>query len=291
MLRYRLLSGCCLAAGFVAATFVLPSAGALALLLAVSALAQQEFYSMMKMAGIPVFRVLGTLCGSAVIAATFMVLQPGAGAAAAAYRWEHTVLLLGLMAVFVRQFPQRANPKPLETIACTLLGVLYVPYLFNYFTRLIFTWDVGSLTGRIGATGRALVLYVVVVVKCTDVGAYFVGRFLGRHKLFPRISPKKTWEGLVGGLALALVSSWLFCRLSGGRLGAIEVRGIHTVLLGLLLGAAGAIGDMFESLLKRACGLKDSGHSLPGFGGLLDLLDSLLLGAPFCYLYVRLVLS
>jgi len=291
MLKYRVITGLLLIAGLVAAAYYLPSAGVWVLLLSMASLMQLEFYGMMSRAGIPVFRVLGTVCGCALISATFFILQPGAGADAAAYRTETVVLVLGLIAVFLRQFPQKHNDKPLETIACTLLGILYVPFLFNFFTRLIFSWEESSFGTSLGPTGRVLVFYLIVVVKSTDTGAYFVGRFAGRHKLFPRISPKKIWEGLFGGVAAAVLASWLFCRINDGQLGRMTVDTRHALALGLLLAGAAVLGDMFESLLKRACGLKDSGATLPGLGGFLDVMDSLLFSVPFFYVYVLVFLS
>lgn len=291
MLKHRMASGIIAIIVVVITALFLPAMAGWLLVAAISAVAQHEFYSMMKSAGMPVFRILGGVCGSALITATFFALALGRPGEAAAYRWEHIVLLVGLIVVFVRQFPQKHNDKPLETIACTLLGVLYVPYLLNFLTRLAFTWDECGLLTRIGPTGRLLVFYLIVVVKCTDTGAYFVGRFLGKHTLFPRISPAKTWEGLFGGIGSALLGSWIFFLAVEGQLGAVEMHGRDVVILGLVLSVSGVLGDMFESLLKRACGMKDSGGSIPGMGGILDVLDSLLFGAPLLYIYVRLFLT
>jgi len=276
---------------FILAANLLPAMGALVLLVAVSCLAQLEFYGIISIPGIPVFRLLGLCCGVVLISVTFFTIGPDAGSVARAYRWEHFVLLASLIAVFVRQFPQKHNERPLATIGCTLLGILYVPYLFNFFTRLAFSWDAATFGGRIGDTGRFLVIYLVVVVKSTDMGGYFAGSLFGKHKLVPRISPAKTWEGLFGGVGIGVLVSLLIFFLLGGNHGGIRLTFSHAVILGALLAFAGITGDMFESLLKRASGAKDSSSAIPGMGGLLDVLDSLLFAAPVLYVYAQLFLS
>jgi phosphatidate cytidylyltransferase len=254
-------------------------------------MAQIEFYRLLNLPGIPVFRWLGVIVGACMVTATYFTMGLSADQAADALTWEHFVLCVGLIVVFFRQFPQKDNSQPLGTIACTLLGILYVPYLFNYFTRLLYTWEHGAHDMRVGETGRQLVFYLVVVVKSTDIGAFFVGSAIGKHKLFPRLSPRKTWEGLVGGVVCAMIASLSFVKGSHGSFGVLEVRMVDGVILGLLLSLIGTAGDMFESLLKRASGSKDSGAAVPGMGGLLDVLDSLLFGAPVLYFYARFILS
>lgn len=285
MLKQRLISGILIGLSVLWAATHLPALGEWILLLTISSFAQLEFYAMLKQAGIPSFRYLGVLAGGAMISATFFTIGPEAGSMANSYRWENIVLLTTLLAVFVRQFPQKYNDKPIETIACTLLGIWYVPFMFNFFTRLAFAWDVVTHRTLVSESGRMLCLYLIFVVKCTDVGAYFTGRLLGRHKLFPRISPNKTWEGFFGGMALALAVSLLFMQVCNWHLGQIHVRWIDAVILGLLLSVVGTVGDMFESLLKRAATMKDSSSLVPGMGGMLDVLDSLLFGAPVLYAY------
>jgi len=290
VLRRRILSGCLIVAALVVAAQRLPLTGVWLLIVLVSSLGQIEFYAMIKLPGIPTFRILGLICGAALISATFLTLGTNPADVARAYRWEHLVLLASLIGVFVRQFPQKHNEKPLTTVGCTLMGILYVPYLFNYFTRLILSWNGPGDGAGIGQTGRLLTLYLVLVVKSTDIGAYFTGRFLGRHKLLPRISPGKTWEGCFGGVATAVLASCLFCHFAGQRIGSVDLPFRHAVILAILLAVAGVVGDMFESLLKRASGAKDSSSAIPGMGGVLDVLDSLLFGVPVLYMYAWLFL-
>ncbi|MFW6151665.1 MAG: phosphatidate cytidylyltransferase [Verrucomicrobiota bacterium] len=286
MLKQRIISGLFLAGGFILVATLAHPIVAWLLLIAISSMAQMEFYSIINVAGIPVFRAVGTLCGAALISATYYCAGPGLENIALAYRWEQLVLTAAMMAVFIRQFPQKHNNRPLATVACTLLGIWYVPFLFNFFTRLAFFWD-AELDGRtIGTTGIALLIYLVGVVKFTDAAAFFSGKYLGRHKLFPRISPAKTWEGFAGGLAGGVLVSVVILWISGFKLGGIFFGPGHAVICGLLLSVAGVAGDMFESLLKRSSGIKDSGKVVPGMGGFLDILDSLLFGAPVLYAYI-----
>jgi phosphatidate cytidylyltransferase len=283
MLKQRLLSGVAMVAAVLLAAYFMPGLGILAILLIVVTLAMNEFYALLTHAGIPSFRVVGASIALALIAATWTALEPGPTGAARAARWEQVVLAASLLAVFVRQFPQKHNAQPLATLGCTLLGVWYVAYLFNFFTWLLFAWEPTGAWRPIGDTGRLLVFYLVAVVKMSDTGAYLVGSRLGRHKLIPRISPGKSWEGLGGGFLFGILTSLAFQALVGGRVGVLTMGVGDAVALGAALSAIGVVGDLFESLLKRAAGIKDASAVLPGMGGVLDVLDSLLLTAPVLY--------
>ena len=193
------------------------------------------------------------------------------------------ILLVFALGIFIRQFPQKHNPTGIETMAVTLFGLIYVAWLGNFITRIYFA----------DPNGRYFVMLLVVVTKFTDMGAYLIGSALGRHKMIPRISPKKTWEGTFGGIAFA-VGGAVMCLywphpLSQGIL-ASGMNLTHALALGLLLGTAAVIGDLAESLIKREANIKDSSNILPGHGGALDMLDSFLFTAPLLYVYMRLVL-
>jgi phosphatidate cytidylyltransferase len=168
--------------------------------------------------------------------------------------------------------------REITTVAAQLslifLGFAYIPLLLGH-VGLLFELP----------HGREWIFLVLLVVMCSDSLAYFVGTSLGHHKLYPAISPKKSIEGSLGGLAGSLLAAYLarmfFCPfLSAG----------DCVLLGLLLGVLGQVGDLFESMLKRSFGVKDSGTLVPGHGGILDRLDSLLFAFPAAYYYATLIL-
>ena len=128
---------------------------------------------------------------------------------------------------------------------------------------------------------RQLLAYLILVTKSGDIGTYFIGKRLGKHSLIPRISPKKTVEGALGGLLFSVVVSLA----SIGFLPVFSL--LHLFVMGLILGVLAQIGDLSESLIKRDCGAKDSGRTLPGLGGVLDITDSILFTAPIFYFYVK----
>jgi len=126
------------------------------------------------------------------------------------------------------------------------------------------------------------------VTKFSDMGAYLTGSAIGRHLMVPHISAKKTWEGFFGAIVFALLCSLALFKLMPGHLPALNWT--HATVLGLLLGFAAVLGDLAESIIKRSTDVKDSGNLLPGIGGALDLLDSLLFTAPLLFFYMRLVI-
>ena len=255
-----------------------------AVLLMIVAIAMLEFYAIIRRIGIPVYKYLGIACGVTLIGISFCVYTFSSGTNAAEY--ELAVLFVCIMAVCIRQFPQRLNDQPVTSIACTILGILYIPFLFNFFTKLGLSWDQNDFFCGVGLSGRLLSFYLIAVVKSTDIGAFLVGSRFGKHKLFPRLSPGKTWEGLFGGLGFGLVVSLLLFLACHGHFGHKLMTIIDALILGILLPLLGMAGDLIESMLKRAGGAKDTGSIIPGMGGLLDVLDSLLVAVPFFYFYV-----
>jgi phosphatidate cytidylyltransferase len=130
--------------------------------------------------------------------------------------------------------------------------------------------------------GAAALALVIFVPKCGDIGAYFTGRYLGRHPMTPRLSPKKTWEGLAGGLAASMVTALVLNLLVPMFRWPAEA-----ALFGLAVGTVGVLGDLAESMIKRDCGAKDASQVVPGFGGILDVVDSVLFAAPLAYWWLE----
>ena len=129
--------------------------------------------------------------------------------------------------------------------------------------------------------------YLLLAVKWGDAGAYFIGSRFGKHKLFPRISPKKSWEGLFGGILFSCMVGVLWWLCTKGTLGQYSFPLYHALILGVLLPLIGTAGDLVESIFKRAVDIKDSGAIAHGMGGMLDMIDSLLFAAPFMYIYIK----
>ena len=205
----RFLWGFVLSLLIVLCGFYLPSIGICILLAAISTLALLEFYHLLDLTEIPSFRIMGSATGVLIIVCTWAVTVLNSNS-----EWELFLVAVFVIAILTRQFPQKHNIQPMATIACTMLGILYVPFLFNYFTKLIFSWETYGLISPVSRTGRMLTFYLIAVVKATDIGGYVIGSMWGRKKLILRISPKKSWEGCIGGIVFGLVTSLLFISLS-----------------------------------------------------------------------------
>ena len=172
-----------------------------------------------------------------------------------------------LICVFIEQMIFRGTDSALPAVAATCLAIMYL--------------GIGGaliLTIRVAYGMGALILFIAAV-KMTDTGAYFIGKAIGRHKLVPSISPGKTWEGLIGGIVAAIGVSLL-----GDKLLCLGLGVGQAVIFGVVIAIAGQFVDLCESVLKRSAGMKDSGASVPQFGGVLDILDSPLLASPVAWL-------
>jgi phosphatidate cytidylyltransferase len=284
----------------ILAIFLLPLWAAFALLLLLTVLLMNEFYDLFRAADppFPIFNRYGTACGLALLTVVFFDALPNWPTAACAdlANWERFVIFVSIAIVMIRQFPQRLNTQPIMTIAGTLFGVFYVAYLLTFMLRLAISFDSDvSLTTPLGPSGRFLILFLLVTVKFSDSGAYFIGCRYGRRKLFPRISPKKTWEGLYGGVVAGMAGGYGVFACMGHdtgvwwqrQIGNVTLNALEILSLAFLLVVLGAVGDLVESLIKRAVDVKDSGRIIPGLGGLLDVFDSILYTAPVLYFYVR----
>jgi phosphatidate cytidylyltransferase len=256
-------------------------AGFFGLIAVVGMVGLWEFYGILDQRSLPNFKWTAMACGAALLAGSFYYFRKLG--AASSYDWELSVLLAFVLVIFARQMFQRTRDiSPLDTMAYTLFGLVYVVWLFNFITKIVYVFPPGQ------GTAHFYVLYLIVVTKFSDMGAYIVGSIIGKNPLVPHISPKKTWEGFFGALGFSLLGSFSMHALLPQKLGAFDR--IDLAVLGLLLGFAAVIGDLAESIIKRSAGVKDSGRFLPGIGGALDLIDSLLFTGPLLFFYMRLVL-
>ena len=244
-----------------------------------------EFYGLVEKEGMVCFKTLGLIGGIVLMVGTFLKFQGVLGLHETPSRvndFEIIVLILFVLGLCFRQFLSKSNTKGILAISTTLFGLLYVPWLLNFMQKIQFF---PAIDGK----GKYYLLYFILVTKFSDTGAYLVGSLIGRHKMIPRISPGKTWEGFGGAIVVSTCASVLFAHLAGESLPGMTL--VHAVILGIILSTSAVVGDLIESIFKREAGVKDSGRFFPGIGGILDLLDSLLFNAPIMYLYLRHVLA
>jgi len=263
MLYKRVLSGLLFLPIFYLFTWKLPSIYFLALVMLAAVLGQYELYRMAQARGIRPVALLGSALGALVVLDAYRPLAPHAGA---------LLLAACLLAIMVaRLFSARPVEGAIEDVSATFMGIVYVALLFGF-----------QVSIRTGTDGRQWLVFLYFIIWASDIGAYSIGIPFGKHRLYEKISPKKSIEGLVGALVasagMALLCRWWF--MPPVSTGAV-------VGIALALAVAGTIGDLVESLFKRAAGVKDSGTIIPGHGGILDRMDSMLFAAPVLYYYLR----
>lgn len=181
-------------------------------------------------------------------------------------------LLATLFSVFVYHFYSHIHP--INTIANSLLPIAFLAIPLGTIIQIVYFFPPHS-----SQDGRLWVLFLLVVVKVNDVTAYFIGKSVGKHPLTRYISPKKTWEGAAAGLIFATLVGAAFSSF-------LSIPMFEAVLLSAILALAAQFGDLSESLLKRDAGTKDS-NTLPGFGGILDIVDALVFSSPLMYIFLK----
>jgi phosphatidate cytidylyltransferase len=240
-----------------------------------------EFYGLVERRGMVCYRGWGLFGGLLLVVATFLFLSERLGPVVLSSKpndFETTYLILFVLGLCVRQFVEKKNTQGIQAISTTLFGLMYVPWLLNFIQKIHFY-------PQLGGNGTYYLLYFIIVTKFSDIGAYVTGSLIGRHKMIPRISPGKTWEGFGGAIVFSTAASLTFAHFAQAKLTGMTV--VHATIIGVMLSASAVVGDLIESLFKREAEVKDSGNLFPGIGGILDLLDSLLFNAPLMYLYLR----
>jgi phosphatidate cytidylyltransferase len=237
----------------------------LLLITAVTGLGLLEFYQMLSGKGFPCWKWLGAGAGM------FLPLASYSGGLASQVAVALIIILLFIGGLITRQEPVSS----VQSMAFTLFGIFYVGWLLTYVVWL-----------RLLTDGPGAVFLLFGAVWLGDAAALVSGTLVGRHKLAPSISPRKTVEGAIGGVMGSLGGTLL-----GGPFLLEGFTVAHYLIMGLLLAVFGQIGDLSESLVKRASGIKDSGMVIPGHGGILDKIDGILFGAPVLYYFVLYVLG
>lgn len=273
----RTLSGAVLAVVVLGATLWSQwSFGALLALILVVGL--YEFYNLAEKQGAQPQRVIGMVAGVVLFLLNFAFVSDDIhilGSARGAFGYGAAMLLLLIPTMLICEL-YRKSEHPANNIGATLLGVFYVAMplsLICYFPILATeTWS------------PLVMVFYVLIIWANDVFAYLVGSTIGHHPLFERLSPKKSWEGFFGGIigavGMGFFAAW-----------AIGADWIGWVGLALVAAVFGVLGDLTESMFKRAAGVKDSGWLIPGHGGMLDRFDAMLLSAPFVYVYMLYVMQ
>jgi len=237
-------------------------------------LALAEFYSLASKIGAKP-QALAGYAAALVVVASFVYDEPRLAIAAL------SALVIGSLAAAV--FKPDEVKESLLSVSASVFGVIYVSLLAGCLAGVRMIPDTFAGLGGTHFSSKLITTFFAIVMM-TDTGAYYTGRTIGRHKLAPRISPGKTIEGSAGGF-VAAVAAGLLCRLIFFH----ELPISHALLLASAIGALGQIGDLAESMLKRSANVKDSGKLLPGHGGVLDRIDSILFCAPLLYFYSRLL--
>jgi phosphatidate cytidylyltransferase len=262
MLIKRIISSAIIIGTVVATVFVDWLCGLLVATFIVAGL--YEFFTMLENKGIKIYKYFGIGMGAIIPLSIICRFEPTKS-------WELIFIVLVLLFLILMQFRRRNNYGVIVDISTTLFGILYVSWFFSFLIKIRY------LAGGIG-----LLSTVLLITKLGDIGAYLVGSRFGRTPFMPHISPKKSVEGAMGGLVFSILgalTSKVF----------LNFTYLHLILMGLSLGVLGQLGDLSESLMKRDCGVKDSGSIFPGLGGVLDSIDSLLFTAPVFYFYMSIV--
>ncbi|UXP33492.1 phosphatidate cytidylyltransferase [Reichenbachiella agarivorans] len=232
---------------------------------------QWEFYKLIKANGIIPLRTYGTLMGILVYSLFYL--------ASAGYMadldWFYIILPLTSGVYFIKLY-KKDEKKPFTNIAFTFLGIFYVALPISLLSVAAFS---------LGRYSYEIIIGLFLILWASDTGAYFAGIQFGRRKLFERVSPKKSWEGSVGGAILSLAFA------VGVGHYFHDLARWQWIVISLIVIVCGTYGDLIESLFKRSMQIKDSGSKLPGHGGFLDRFDGLLLSVPFIVIFLKFCLK
>jgi phosphatidate cytidylyltransferase len=234
------------------------------LFMVISAGALYEFYKLVESEEVQPQFLMGTMMAVVVFVITSGLIEIKSDSFSIFYA-------VAALLFFAELYRNKKNP--FQNIAFSLLGVIYIVLPFALLIRMSFQDQVFSYILPLG---------FFILLWCSDTFAYLTGIKFGKNRLFERISPKKSWEGSVGGTAAALGAAYILFK----TLGYYNLQ--EWMILALIVVVAGTLGDLTESMLKRSLNKKDSGSLLPGHGGLLDRFDGLFLSVPFIYLYLML---
>lgn len=252
----------------ILAGMMLHSFAFLGVFLAITILAQREFYKLFDKTEVIPQKSYGTAIGAFIFISVFLVENKFA---------DPTIyLLIAVLCVFLTIFElYKDSPTNIDNLAVTLMGIIYVALPFSLLNII------GNNEFTSNKYSYSFLLGFFIFLWTNDTGAYLVGSTMGKNKMFERISPKKTWEGTIGGFLTAIGAGYVIS-LFFNEISSIEWMGFAAIV-----SIFGTYGDLIESMIKRRLGIKDSGNILPGHGGLLDRFDSTILAAPAIFFYIK----
>jgi phosphatidate cytidylyltransferase len=232
-----------------------------------------EFFYMLRKKDVPIYSYTGILIGILIPVSIFTHFEP-------TKNWDLLFIVIGFLLILFMQFARRDNRHAILGLSTTLFGVLYVAWFFSFLVKIRLMLP--------GLAGIKLLGFILLVTKSADIGALLIGSIFGKHPLLPKVSPNKSVEGTLGAV---LVSACTALIVRSFLPSSLNLPYWQIFSMGAFFGGLGQLGDLSESLIKRDCGVKDSGKFLPGMGGVLDIIDSLLFSAPAFYLYMSSVLN
>ncbi len=262
-MRKRLGSSIVLVIVTVFSTIYYSLCGLLSCLLILASL--YEFFYMVEKKGVRLFKPLGLLVGGLIPITIYFRFSVKEG-------WQFLFVIIAIFILFLLELSKKDTHHSVLSISATVFGVIYISWCFSFLIRI-----------RQLPEGAILAGFLILVTKSSDIGAYLWGKKFGKTPLITRISPNKSLEGAVGGFFTSLAVGLAFSPLIG------SITFLEKFFLIIILAVISQLGDLFESLIKRDCGVKDSGKILPGMGGILDVIDSLIFTAPTLYLYLTMM--
>jgi len=221
---------------------------------------------MLENKGISIYKYFGIGIGAIIPLSILFHFEPTKA-------WELLFIVLVCFVLILMQFKRRQNSGAIIGISTTIFGILYISWFFSFLIKIRY------LTG-----GTGLFVAIILMTKLGDIGAYLFGSRFGKTPLMPRVSPNKSVEGAAAGLVFSILGA-----LASKPM--LSLSYLHLILIGLACGVLGQLGDLSESLMKRDCQVKDSGNLMPGIGGVLDTIDSLLFTVPAFYFYMYIILK
>jgi len=260
----------------IALLWFLRTTGGVILIAVLSVLTLREFYQLMAASGFAPFHRLGLLAGGIITLSPWLEAR-------FALPLGHT-LAAAVIVFAVRILGEREAKQRVDALAATLFGLVYVALMLQFLVRIV-----TPLPGdTVSATGRLLLfVWLVAVAKFCDVGALLSGMAFGRHQMSPQISPKKTWEGAVGGVLVSMGIGAFVAWLARDYF-PVGMSPARAALIAAPIAMLAIVSDLVESIIKRRAAIKDSGSLIPGIGGMFDVSDSLILVAPLGYWLFRL---